>query len=217
MQTIQFLSNPESASAPKAVAPVVHQASLTMAVASGDVEQDLLEAVEAGSCAAYAGQIVNKGCYDIKATISYLNGADCDSCTVDTLSLVDVDLIIPANSVFPLPAGFHQQIKVVSLDSLGEPVANTTEIKLNFYSSYQPACGGCALAIESEVALTNYKLFLNGEEIVVASATPLEIGSFYILSGVANVNDSCWEVIEETEDEPSVFNGETIEIVSACA
>lgn len=147
MQTIQFLSNTESGSAPKAVAPVVHQASLVMAVDSGAADQDLLAAIPAGECAAYAGQVVNKGCYDIKATISYLNGSDCDSCTVDVLSTVDVEVVIPANSVFPLPAGYHQQIKVVSLDSLGAPIANTTEIKLNFYSSYQPACGGCALAV----------------------------------------------------------------------
>lgn len=147
MQTIQFLSNTDSASAPKAVAPVVHQASLTIATGSGATAQNLLAAITTGDCAAYGGQVVNKGCYDVKATISYLDGADCDSCTVDTLAKVDVDVIIPANSVFPLPAGYHQQIKVVTLDAAGAPFANTTDVKLNFYASYQPACGGCVAAI----------------------------------------------------------------------
>jgi hypothetical protein len=63
------------------------------------------------------------------------------------LSTVDVELVIPANSVFPLPQGFHQQISVQTLDSSGAPIANTTEVKLKFYSQYQPQCGGCALAV----------------------------------------------------------------------
>jgi hypothetical protein len=147
MQTIQFLSNSEAGASLKASAPIVHQEALTIAVGAGVAPQDLLAAIAAGDCAAYAGQIVNKGCYDIKATVSYLDGADCDSCTVDTLVKVDVDLVIPANSVFPLPAGFHQQIQVSTLDSAGVAIANTTEVKLNFYASYQPSCGGCAKAV----------------------------------------------------------------------
>jgi hypothetical protein len=147
MQTIQFLSNSDSASAQKAVAPIVHQKALSIAVGAGAAPQDLLPAIAAGQCAAFAGQIVNKGCYDVKATITYLDGADCDSCTVDVLAKIDVNVVIPANSVFPLPAGFHQQIKVSTLDSLGAAIANTTEVKLNFYSSYQPSCGGCVAAV----------------------------------------------------------------------
>lgn len=147
MQTIQFLATEGGSSAQKAVAPVVHQASLTVAVGSGAAAQDLLPAIAAGECASFAGQIVNKGCYDILATVSYLDGGDCDSCTVDTLETVDVELVIPANSVFPLPQGFHQQVAVQTLDSAGAPIANTTEVKLNFYSSYQPSCGGCSKAV----------------------------------------------------------------------
>jgi hypothetical protein len=151
MQTIQFLSNTDSASAPKAVAPVVHQAALTVAVGSGAAAQDLLAAIAAGECAAYGGQIVNKGCYDVKATISYISADGCDTpgCagTNSTYSKVDVDVTIPANSVFPLPAGYHQKIKVVTLDAAGAPFANTSEVKLNFYSSYQPDCTGCIAAI----------------------------------------------------------------------
>jgi hypothetical protein len=147
MQTIQFLATEGGSSTQRAAAPVVHQASLTMAVASGAAKQDLLEAIAAGDCAAFAGQIVNKGCYDVLATISYLVGSDCDSCTVDELETVEVEVTIPANSVFPLPQGFHQQIEVQTLDSAGAPIANTTEVKLKYYGSYQPSCGGCAKAV----------------------------------------------------------------------
>ncbi len=147
MQTIQFLATEGGSSTQRAVAPVVHQASLTMAVGSGAAKQDLLEAIAAGECAAFGGQIVNKGCYDILATVSYLDGSDCSDCTVDELETVEVEVTIPANSVFPLPQGFHQQIEVQTLDSAGAPIANTTEVKLNFYSSYQSSCGGCAKAV----------------------------------------------------------------------
>ena len=147
MQTIQFLATEGGSSTQRAVAPEVHQASLTMAVGSGAAKQDLLEAIAAGECASYGGQVVNKGCYDVLATVTYLDSADCDSCTVDELTTVEVELVIPANSVFPLPQGYHQQIEVQTLDSAGAPIANTTEVKLKFYSQYQPSCGGCALAV----------------------------------------------------------------------
>jgi hypothetical protein len=147
MQTIQFLATEGGSSTQRAVAPVVHQASLTMAVASGAAKQDLLEAIAAGECAAFGGQIVNKGCYDVLATISYLDGSDCSVCTTEELSTVEIELVIPANSVFPLPQGYHQQIEVQTLDSAGAPIANTTEVSLKFFSSYQPQCGGCEKAV----------------------------------------------------------------------
>jgi hypothetical protein len=118
-----------------------------MAVASGAAKQDLLEAIAAGECAAFGGQIVNKGCYDILATVSYLQGSDCQVCTIDELSVIEVEVTIPANSVFPLPQGYHQQIEVQTLDSAGAPIANTTEVSLKFFSSYQPQCNGCEKAV----------------------------------------------------------------------
>jgi hypothetical protein len=147
MQTIQFLATEGGSSTQRAVAPVVHQASLTMAVASGAAKQDLLEAIAAGECAAFGGQVVNRGCYDVLATISYLEGSDCNSCTQDLLETVEVEVTIPANSVFPLPQGYHQQIEVQTLDSAGAPIANTTEVSLKFFSSYQPQCNGCEKAV----------------------------------------------------------------------
>jgi hypothetical protein len=147
MQTIQFLSNSDSASALKAVAPIVHQSTLSILAGTGTTPKDLLAPIVAGECAAFGGQIVNKGCMAIKATITYLDGADCDSCTTETLTTLDVEVVIPANSVFPLPQGYHQGIKVVTAEEAGAPLNNTTDVKLNFYSSYQPSCGGCVAAI----------------------------------------------------------------------
>jgi len=147
MQMVQFLSASGSSGgcSTRAVAPVVFQKNLNIAVAAGAVYQDLLALIATGSCAADAGQITNNGCYEVKLKITYLNGADCDSCTVDTLTKVDVEVVVPKNSSFPLPPGLVAQIQAQTVDSSGAAIANTTEQKLSWYSAYAPGCNGCTL------------------------------------------------------------------------
>ncbi len=151
--TQMFVSLPSGGAAsgtgPKAVAPVVHQESLTIAVAAGAAFQDLLAAIPAGDCAADAGVLNNKGCSPLRAKISYVDGgcdADGDGCAdagAAGLSTVDIEVDIPANSAFPLPAGLVSQIQVATIDELGGALfANTSEQKLFWYSSYQAS--GCA-------------------------------------------------------------------------
>ena len=151
--TQMFVSLPSggaaSGSGPKAVAPVVYQESLTIAVGTGATAKDLLPAIAAGECAADAGILHNKGCAPLRATVSYIDGgcdADGDGCAdagAAALEIVDIEVDIPANSAFPLPAGLVKQIKVATLDELGGALtANTSEQKLFWYSSYQAA--GCA-------------------------------------------------------------------------
>ena len=148
MQTIQFFNSSSAAgSALKAVKPVVFQEFLTVAVGAGAAFQDLLPAVAAGECAAYGGQIVNNGCYDLKVKVSYLEGGDCDECTVDVLTKVDVEFVVPKNSVFPIPDGFFQQVQVQTVDSDHAPIANTTEVKVSLHSAHSPNCTGCTLAV----------------------------------------------------------------------
>lgn len=148
MNLIQFFNSGDSSgSSLKAVKPVVYQKYLTIATGTGLTAQDLLPALGAGSCAAYGGQIVNNGCYDLKVLISYLEGGDCDSCTVDTLTVTSVELFIPKNSVFPLPDGFYQQIQVQTVDSNKNPIANTTDVSISLHSSHVPNCNGCVQAI----------------------------------------------------------------------
>lgn len=152
MQTVQFLSNSDASASMKVAAPIVHQSKATIAVGAGATPSDLLAVIVAGECAAYGGQIVNKGCNDVKATITYIDGGACESggcagANSADYETLDVDVIIPANSVFPLPLGFHQGIKVSTVDVAGVAFANTSESKLDFYASYQPSCGGCVKAI----------------------------------------------------------------------
>lgn len=145
MQMISFLSSSSGSSAARAVAPTVHQAALTLAAGAGAAYSDLLAAIAAGSCAADAGQIVNTGCYDLEVLATYLTGADCDSCTVDALTTVDVSVVVPANSAFPMPPGYVSRLQVRTLDSAGAAIANTTEVKVRYYGAYAPGCGGCPL------------------------------------------------------------------------
>lgn len=146
MQTIQFFNSSSSSSNLVAVAPVVNQQYLTIAAGSGATAQDLLN-IAAGDCAAYGGQIVNSGCYDLKVDITYLDGGDCDSCTVDTLTKSVISINVPKNSVFPIPDGYYQLVQVTTLDSSKSPVSNTTAVDVSLHSAYAPGCGGCVAAI----------------------------------------------------------------------
>jgi hypothetical protein len=151
--TQMFVSLPSGGAAagsgPKAVAPIVSQKSLTIAVAAGAAYADLLAAIAAGACAVDAGVLNNKGCAPVRAKITYLDGgcdADGDGCAdagAATLTTVDIEVDIPANTAFPLPAGLVKRIQVATLDELGGALtANTAEQNLFWYSSMQPA--GCA-------------------------------------------------------------------------
>ena len=144
-QMIQFLPSTGSTGGVRAVAPVVHQSTLEIAVGAGAAAQDLLAAIASGSPAAAAGQVINTGCYDVELTIEYVTGADCDSCTVDTLTLEEITVVVPKNSAFPLPEGLVASIAAVTVDSTGAPVANTTVQTVKHYGSYAPGCGGAVL------------------------------------------------------------------------
>lgn len=145
MQMIQFLGADTSPNGVRAVAPIVHQSVLVAAVGSGAALQDVLPEIAADECAAHAGQVINTGCYDVKLTVSYLTGGDCDTCTVDVLTVEDLEITVPKNSAFPLPVGLVKQIQAQTLDSAGEPVANSTEQTVKYYGHYVPGCTGCTL------------------------------------------------------------------------
>ena len=146
-QLISFLAPAASdGSCRKATAPVVNQGALDIAVGTGSTAQDLLAAIASGSPAAFGGQIVNRGCHALEATITYLQGDDCDECTTpDTITTVDIAVIVPKNSAFPIPDGFLSAISVVALDASGAPVDVQVAQDVDFYSAYQPCCNGGVL------------------------------------------------------------------------
>jgi len=146
-QLIQFLSTGSAAgSCKKAKAPVVYQGDLTVAVTTGAAALPLLAPIAAGLPAAFGGQVVNRGCHALLATINYLNGDDCDDCTTpDALTVVPITVVIPKNAAFPIPDGFLTGITVQTLDAAGAPVNVQVAQDVDFYSAFQPCCGSAVL------------------------------------------------------------------------
>ncbi|HRT03700.1 MAG TPA: hypothetical protein P5513_07155 [Candidatus Diapherotrites archaeon] len=148
-QLISFLAQNSSGSACQtAVAPVVVQGELTVAVGTGAALLNLVPALATGAKAGFGGQIVNKGCYDLLATITYLTGDDCDSCTTpDTLTPVVITVEIPKNSAFPIPDGFFTTVRIQTIDAANAPINVTTEQSVYFYSAYKPSCPTCVILV----------------------------------------------------------------------
>ena len=148
MNLIQFFNSGSSSSGSlRAVEPVVYQKYRTIATGTGASLQDLMPALAVGACAAYGGQIVNNGCYDLKITATYLEGDDCDSCTPDTLTTTPIEFYVPKNSVFPMPDGFYQKVQVQTVDSDRNAVSNTVDVKVSMHTSHVPNCSGCVQAV----------------------------------------------------------------------
>lgn len=133
-------------SAPKAVAPVIHDKTLTIAAGAGIAAADVFLGV-AGDPAPYGG-FINKTltCDAVKLVVSYLDGDDCDACTVDTLTTVDVEITIPAGaSGVELPKGYIAQITAQVVDSTGTAINSTLGGDVRFTSSRAGACGADVL------------------------------------------------------------------------
>lgn len=143
-QLIQYLSTASTTTGIRATAPRVGQAKATVAAAAGATLTDLVPALATGAVPYAGGQLSNPGCADVQLTINYLTGADCDSCTADTVTAVPITVVVPAKSVFPLPEGLVSgiQYQTGSRDAAGVfTAANVTVAQsLEWYSYYQPSC-----------------------------------------------------------------------------
>ncbi len=130
----------------KAILPVVHQHTLVFAETEGDTATDLMPALATGEITAFGGSVTSEGCYDVQLDITYLEGDDCDSCTVDTLTPSVVTIVVPKGqgfTVLELPNGAIQQIQATLLDAAGAAVALPVgkDHKLRYDNCYQPCCG----------------------------------------------------------------------------
>jgi hypothetical protein len=128
--------------APKAVAPVITDETLTIAAGAGIAAADVFLGV-AGDPAPYGGFISKTlTCDAVKLVVSYLDGDDCDACTVDVLTTVDVEITIPAGATgVALPAGYIAQITAQVVDSAGVAKNSTLGGDVQFTSSRAGACG----------------------------------------------------------------------------
>ncbi len=133
-------------SAPKAVAPLVTNETLTIAPGAGIAIGDLFVGV-ADDPAPYAGYVTKTlSCDAVKLVVTYLDGDDCDSCTVDTLTTVEETITIPAGaSGVSLPAGYISKITAQVVDSAGAPKNSAIGGEVQFTSSRAGACGADVL------------------------------------------------------------------------
>lgn len=151
-QMISFLDSQVGSSCKKAVAPIILQDGATFAAdGSGDslgAAPVIVADIAALDPAHYGGQIVTRGCKDVLVELQYLDGDDCEPCTdPDALALIPISVIVPANSSFPLPDGFWQDLQVTLVDDAAAPVdlTGTAVQNVMVYSCYTPECPECAV------------------------------------------------------------------------
>lgn len=143
---MQFIFGGSAASScstsPKAVAPVITDASLTIAAGAGNAAADVF-AGTSGDPAPYGGYVTKTlSCDAVKLVVTYLDGDDCDSCTVDTLTTVDETITIPAGATgVALPPGYITKITAQVVDSAGAAQNSTLGGDVRFTSSRAGACG----------------------------------------------------------------------------
>ncbi len=132
--------------APKAVAPLITNETLTIAAGAGIAAANVFLGV-AGDPAPYGGFVSKTiSCDAVKLVVSYLDGDDCDPCTVDTLSLVEEEITIPAGATgVALPAGYIAKITAQVVDSAGVAKNSTLGGDVQFTSSRAGACGADVL------------------------------------------------------------------------
>lgn len=130
------------ATTPKAVAPLVTDSALTIAPGNGITVESVFTGVSAAP-APYGGFVSKSlGCEAVKLVVTYLTGDDCDACTVDTLTTVDVTVTVPANAAgIQLPVGYITVITAQVVDDTGTPINSALGGALRYTSSRAGACG----------------------------------------------------------------------------
>ena len=140
---IQFLDSAKSG-CKGAVAPIVIQeAPIVFDAATDGTTATVISGGASAAPAPYGGSFINKGCEDIIATITYLQGSTCEPCDTETITTTDVVVTIPSNTVFDVPAGFWTQISYV-LNAAATDVKTQT---VTFQSFYTPDCPECLVVL----------------------------------------------------------------------
>lgn len=140
MQQILETNNGDSG-CKKATAPIVGQSFNTVTEESTFT---VLNPIAAGQPALWGGTISNKGCADLKVSINYLDGDDCDECTnPDEITTKEVTWVVPKNHTMCLPDGF-----IVGIEgSLTQAPTENAPQQVDFHSSYTPRCPKCIVVV----------------------------------------------------------------------
>lgn len=127
-----------------AVAPIfLQEAPVLFNTALDGTVATVIGPVLSGDPAYCGGVITNAGCEDLVATVTFLNGADCDSCSIDTIVPVDIVITVPGNTEYELPTGFWSQISYV----LAAAATDNKPQTVTFETSYTPDCPECIVLV----------------------------------------------------------------------
>lgn len=140
---IQFLDSAKSGCKGAVLPVVVQETPITFNTTTDGTVATVITAGAAGDPAAYGGSFINKGCEDLNLTATYLSGSTCDSCDTETITTVDIDIVVPANTVFDIPAGFWTQLSYTLVNAATDVKPQT----VTFQSFYTPDCPECVVVI----------------------------------------------------------------------
>ena len=143
MANIQFLDSNKGGCKGAVLPTVIQEPQVTFDSTTDGTVATVVSGGKAGDAAPYGGTFINKGCEDLTATITYLVGSDCDSCTVDTLTTETIDWVIGANTASEIPNGFWTEISYV----LANAAADAKLQMVSFQSCYTPDCPECSVLI----------------------------------------------------------------------
>lgn len=134
----------DTTSCVKAIAPEILQGKQTIATGTGSAAAILFD--RAGLTGAEYVELTVTGCNDVLFTINYLDGADCDSCTPDTIVEVAQNLLVRKGETRVLPQGLVADITYVAVDTAGVAFDVLTDTDVSFYAvAYASPC--CASPI----------------------------------------------------------------------
>lgn len=137
-----------TSSCQKAVSDVTYQPpAITVAAGSGDTLTPIVT-VPTGSNAGFGGQVDNRGnCFNLLVTLTKLVGSDCNNCTQNSLTTEVSTVFVKAGDVFNLPGVFWSDISYQVADDTHAVTTTAVAGTFSFYSSYTPACPGCAIVV----------------------------------------------------------------------
>lgn len=145
MEGVQsFIDVNNGSNSKRAIFPIIKQAEFefdgAVATNEGSVQKSLI-AIATGLQAGYGGKFTAKGCKDLKVTVTYIGGDDCQPCNdPDALTTQDITFTVPKNSVYTMPNGFWKEVKIQLVDDAGVAVNLSASLKeqVDFFSTYTP-------------------------------------------------------------------------------
>lgn len=138
-----------SAAAPRALAPIIHNQTITIANGTGSTATDLFVGA-AGSAAPYGGFVSSTmACSAYQLAVTVITGDDCvDNCDPSPDVLVATQVItinVPAGKGVQLPPAYIAKITVTTTDGAGVATNAVVGGDVTFTSSRAGVCGSDVL------------------------------------------------------------------------